>query len=96
MYPKQPEVFGAAFGPIFDRGVAGDTVVFEEVTGHSAAVRLRSGKQVGPPVVPVLTLCLGEGSPTKIDHRKKGALILASLVDLETSSTYRSICPVFF
>ena len=32
---------------------------------------------LGPPVVPVDPL-LGEGSSTKIDYRKKGALILTS------------------
>ena len=31
---------------------------------------------LGPPVVPFLTPFLGEGSPTKIDYRKKGTLIL--------------------
>ena len=36
--------------------------------------------QLGPPVVPFLTLFMGEGSPTKIDYRKKGALILTSLL----------------
>ena len=37
-----------------------------------------------PPVVPFLTPFLGEGSPTKIDYRKKGTLFLTSLLeDLE-------------
>ena len=35
---------------------------------------------LGPPVVPFLTLFLGEGSPAKIDYRKKGTLILTSLL----------------
>ena len=47
--------------------------------------------------MPFLTLSLGEGSPTKIDYRKKtsGALILASLLeDLENLApkTQRLIC----
>ena len=34
----------------------------------------------GPPVVSTFTVSfLGEGSPTNIDHRKKGTLILTSL-----------------
>ena len=36
---------------------------------------------LGPPVVPFLTLFWGEGSPTKIDYIKKGALILTSLLE---------------
>ena len=35
----------------------------------------------GPPVVPFLTPFLGEGSPTKIDYRKKGTVILISLLE---------------
>ena len=35
---------------------------------------------LGPPVVP-FTPFLGEGSPTKIDYRKKGTLILNSLLE---------------
>ena len=35
---------------------------------------------LGPPVVPFLTPCCGEGCPTKTDYRKKGTLILASLL----------------
>ena len=45
-------------------------------------VRLKEKKWsatlLGPPVVPFYPFC-GEGSPTKIDYRKKGALILTSL-----------------
>ena len=38
---------------------------------------------MGPPVSAFFTF-LGEGCPTKIDYRKKGTLILASLLeDLE-------------
>ena len=33
-----------------------------------------------PPVVPFFP-CLGEGSPTEIDYRKKGGLILPSLLE---------------
>ena len=36
--------------------------------------------QLGPPVVPFYTF-LGEGSPTKIDYRRKGTLVLASLLE---------------
>ena len=36
---------------------------------------------LGPPVVPFSTPFLREGSPTKIDYRKKGTLILASLLE---------------
>ena len=38
---------------------------------------------LGPPVVPFLTLFFsGEGSPTKIDYRKKGgSLVLSSLLE---------------
>ena len=35
---------------------------------------------LGPPVVPCYPF-LGEGSPTKIDYRKKGTLILTSLLE---------------
>ena len=35
---------------------------------------------LGPPVVPFYPF-LGEGSPTKIDYRKKGTLILTSLLE---------------
>ena len=35
---------------------------------------------LGPSVVPFYPF-LGEGSPTKIDHRKKGTLILTSLLE---------------
>ena len=35
---------------------------------------------LGPPVVPFYPFW-GEGSPTKIDYRKKGTLILSSLVE---------------
>ena len=36
---------------------------------------------LGPPVVPSFYPSLGEGSPTKIDYRKKGTLILTSLLE---------------
>ena len=36
---------------------------------------------LGPPVVPFLTPLLGEGSPTKVDYRKKGTLIPTSLLE---------------
>ena len=36
---------------------------------------------LGPPVVPFSPLFLGEGSSTKIDYRKKGTLILESLLE---------------
>ena len=39
-----------------------------------------SGSQLGPPVVPFYP-CLGEGSPTKMDYKKKGTLILTSLLE---------------
>ena len=35
---------------------------------------------LGPPVVPIYPL-LGEGSPTKINYRRKGTLILTSLLE---------------
>ena len=38
------------------------------------------GLILGPPVVPLYP-CLGEGSPTKIDYRKKGTLILTSVLE---------------
>ena len=34
-----------------------------------------------PSIVPFLTPFSGEGSPAKIDHRKKGTLILTSLLE---------------
>ena len=37
-------------------------------------------QQLGPPVVPFYPF-LGEGSPTKIDYRRKGTLILTSLLE---------------
>ena len=39
-------------------------------------------RSLGPPAVPFLTPFLGEGSRTKTDYRKKGALTLTSLEDL--------------
>ena len=36
--------------------------------------------RLGPPVVPFCPF-LGEGSPSKIDYRKKGTLILTSLLE---------------
>ena len=36
---------------------------------------------LGPPVVPFYPLLLGEGSPTKMDYRKKGTLILSSVLE---------------
>ena len=40
------------------------------------------GGQLGPPVVrPFTVSSLGEGSPTKIDDRKKGTLILTTLLE---------------
>ena len=38
----------------------------------------------GPPAVPFYRFFLGEGSPTKIDYRKMGTLILTSLLDWRT------------
>ena len=35
---------------------------------------------LGPPVAPFCSL-FGEGSPTKIDYREKGALVLPSLLE---------------
>ena len=43
--------------------------------------RVFEGALLGPPVVPCYPF-LGEGSPTKIDYRKKvGTLILTSLLE---------------
>ena len=42
------------------------------------------GEQVpslGPPVVPFSPLFLRQGSPTKMDYRKKGTLILTSMLE---------------
>ena len=36
---------------------------------------------LGPPVVPLLSPLFGEGSPTGIDYREKGTLILTSLLE---------------
>ena len=57
-----------------------------------------SGPALGPPVVPFLTRFFlgGEGSPTEMGYRKKGTLILASLLeDLGFSTNFRTI-GVFF
>ena len=54
--------------------------------GHCLGVYRFSGQQrklgnlLGPPVVPFYPF-LGEGSPTKIDYRKVGTLILTSLLE---------------
>ena len=40
-------------------------------------------RKLGPPVVPFLTLFLGEGSPTKIDYRKKLVPNYSNLSNLE-------------
>ena len=36
---------------------------------------------MSPSSAPLPFQCLGEGSPTKIDYRKKGSLILTSLLE---------------
>ena len=36
---------------------------------------------LGPPIVPFSPLFWGAGFPTKIDYRKKGSLILTSLLE---------------
>ena len=46
----------------------------------------------GPPVVPFYPF-LAEGSPTKIDYRKKGTLIPTSLLE---DLVYEFVNPVFF
>ena len=62
-----------------------------EVFGSKVSLRTRWGKGSGrfwistandlrSPVVPFYPFW-GEGSPTKIDHRKKGTLVLASLLE---------------
>ena len=53
--------------------------------GDAVERRSRGGRKynvflLGPLVVPFLTPLWGEGSPTKIDYRKKGTLILTSRV----------------
>ena len=40
----------------------------------------RTSEWIGPPVMPFYPF-LGEGSPTKIDYRKKGTLILTFLLE---------------
>ena len=46
------------------------------------------GKKLGAPVVPFYPF-VGEGSPTKIDYKKKGTLILTSLLeDLEDKGAW--------
>ena len=42
---------------------------------------LMASQEIGDLVVPFYPF-LGEGSPTKIDYRKKGTLILASLLEV--------------
>ena len=42
--------------------------------------RTKYDYMLGPPVVP-FPPSLGEGSPTKTDYRKKGTLILTSLLE---------------
>ena len=48
--------------------------------GKSDPSNLVGGHILGPPVVPFYPF-LGEGSPAKIDYRKKGTLILTSLLE---------------
>ena len=48
---------------------------------HLAKIKFAFGGCLGPPVVPFLTPFLREGSPTKTDYRKKGTLVLTSLLD---------------
>ena len=64
-------------------------------TAPSAAARKeelgRVDDQLGPPVVPFYPV-FGEGSPTKRDYRKKGALVLTSkLEDLVKGCFYGSV-----
>ena len=49
----------------------------------SRKLRSSGAKDVGPPAIGALLhrFFLGEGSPTEIDYRKKGTLILASLLE---------------
>ena len=49
-------------------------------TPKSLYVRQTMETHLGPPVVPFYPF-FGEGSPTKIDYRKKGSLILSSLLE---------------
>ena len=51
-----------------------------EVPGAGCSESTRS-PVVGPPVVPFFSPFLGEGSHTKIDYRKKGTLVLTSLLE---------------
>ena len=61
------------------RASAGRERIRRNALGVSAGLFLT----LGPPVVPFEPF-LGEGSPTKIEDRKKGALVLTSLLeDLE-------------
>ena len=66
-------------GAYFPRPDAGSFVA------KKAAVRSLDKRHIelilGPPVVPFLTPFLGEGSPTKVDYRKLGTLILTSLLE---------------
>ena len=66
--------------------------ILQEVSGAglalSACVAYSDGRigwipdmLLGPPLVPFSRFFLGEGSTTKIDYRKKGTLILTSLLE---------------
>ena len=50
-------------------------------SAHKRESQTRFKHHPGPPVVPFCPL-FGEGSPTKVDYRKKGGLILSLLEDL--------------
>ena len=51
-------------------------------------------ERLGPPVVPFLPF-FGEGSPTKLDYRRKGTLILTVVLeDLAQSCFCPMTCPV--
>ena len=53
----------------------------EEVRLLVGAVEACPKRILGPPVVPLLPFFGWEGSPTKIDYRKKGTFILSSLLE---------------
>ena len=49
--------------------------------GSSGGAVLFFGTRLGPPARCPFSISLGEGSPTQIDYRKKGTLILTSLLE---------------
>ena len=80
---EQDQIHALAQRDVLTKSGSLTSVVPSESTGFDRLVFpgwVPVWSRLAPPVVPFCRF-LGEGSPTKIDYRKKGALILTSLLE---------------